>query len=94
MGKKRQSEGGLVYSSEQGSMCPDCEKPKPKCSCKDSKVPAGDGIVRVGRETKGRKGKGVTVVTGVLLAGKDLTKLAKELKKKWLWFQTAIKPQE
>ena len=82
MGKKRQSEGGLVYSSEQGSMCPGCEKPKPKCSCKDSKVPTGDGIVRVGRETKGRKGKGVTVVTGVLLAGKDLTKLAKELKKK------------
>ena len=82
MGRKDRGEGGLVYSSEQGTMCSDCEKPKKACSCKASKVPEGDGIVRVGRETKGRKGKGVTVVTGVLLADKELTKLAKELKKR------------
>jgi translation initiation factor 1 len=42
----------------------------------------GDGIVRVGRETKGRSGKGVTVVTGVPLAGEDLAKLAAELKRR------------
>ncbi len=82
MGKKQQSEGGLVYSSEQGTMCPGCEKPKPKCICKDTKAPSGDGVVRVGRETKGRKGKAVTVVTGILLADKELTKLGKELKKR------------
>jgi len=40
----------------------------------------GDGIVRVGRETKGRKGGGVTVVTGVPLEGKELKALAKKLK--------------
>lgn len=38
--------------------------------------------VRVGRETKGRKGKGVTVVTGVPLSGPALAELAGELKRK------------
>lgn len=42
----------------------------------------GDGVVRVARETQGRKGAGVTVVTGVPLTGKELAALAKELKKK------------
>ncbi|MEZ6007803.1 MAG: stress response translation initiation inhibitor YciH [Planctomycetota bacterium] len=61
----------------------DCGKPAFSCKCKDTpkkKVPAGDGIVRVGRETKGRKGKGVTVVSGVPLAGSELDALAKRLK--------------
>lgn len=40
----------------------------------------GDGVVRVGRETQGRKGGGVTVVTGVPLEGKELKALAKKLK--------------
>ena len=34
------------------------------------------------RETKGRKGKGVTLVSGGPLDGADLTRLGKELKKK------------
>jgi translation initiation factor 1 len=38
--------------------------------------------VRIGRETKGRSGKGVTVITGVPLTGDELTKLAAELKKR------------
>ncbi len=41
-----------------------------------------DGVVRVSRETKGRKGKGVTVVTGVPLAGAELATLAKTLKQR------------
>ena len=41
-----------------------------------------DGIVRVGRATQGRRGKGVTVVTGVPLAGAALDQLATELKKR------------
>lgn len=40
----------------------------------------GDGVVRVGRETAGRKGGGVTVVTGIPLEGKPLKELAKRLK--------------
>lgn len=37
-------------------------------------------MVRVGRETKGRRGKGVTVITGIPLARAELTALARELK--------------
>jgi len=44
--------------------------------------PKGDGVVRVGRETKGRKGKGVTVITGVPLTGVALEELATRLKKR------------
>ena len=38
--------------------------------------------MRVGRETKGRKGKGVTVITGVPLAGDALAELARRLKQR------------
>jgi translation initiation factor 1 len=38
-------------------------------------------VVRVGRETKGRRGKGVTVATGVPLAGEALADLAARLKR-------------
>jgi translation initiation factor 1 len=37
--------------------------------------------VRVGRETKGRRGKGVSVVTGLGLGEAELGALATELKK-------------
>lgn len=37
--------------------------------------------MRVGRETSGRKGKGVTVITGLPLAGTPLDELATRLKK-------------
>jgi translation initiation factor 1 len=72
---------GIVYSTEHGRMCPKCSRPIAECTCRQEKeIPKGDGIVRVGRETQGRKGKGVTVITGVPLAGDELKKLAKELK--------------
>lgn len=75
--------GGLVYSTELGRTCPQCREQINQCRCRNSTVvPTGDGIVRVGRETSGRKGKGVTVVRGVLLASADLEQLATQLKKK------------
>ena len=43
-------------------------------------APASAAKVRVGRETKGRRGKGVTVVTGVPLRGDQLKELGKKLK--------------
>jgi translation initiation factor 1 len=74
---------GLVYSTEHGRMCPGCGKPAAACSCRRATgARPGDGIVRVGRETQGRKGKGVTVVTGLPLAEEALQKLAGELKRK------------
>lgn len=82
--QKKNSSSRLVYSSEQGRICPSCSKPAAGCVCRKSsgKAPQGDGIVRVGRETKGRKGKGVTTVAGVPLPEPELKKLAKELKQK------------
>ena len=77
------NESRLVYSTEQGKICPTCGQPVAGCRCRRAaQPPAGDGIVRVSRETKGRKGAGVTVGQGVPLAGKELAALAKELKKR------------
>lgn len=77
---KKQSQGGLVYSTDQGRMCPDCRQPADQCRCKASAEPVGDGVIRVSRETKGRKGKGVTLVTGLPLVDKELKALAKVMK--------------
>ena len=74
------SRQGLVYSTEHGRLCPDCGKTKKDCICQRAVAPAGDGRVRVGRETKGRNGKVVTLVSGLPLAGKELNALAKKLK--------------
>lgn len=72
--------GGLVYSTEAGRMCPNCRKPVDDCVCSKSVAPAGDGIVRVACDTKGRRGKAVTVVRGVPLPEDALAQLARELK--------------
>ncbi len=39
-------------------------------------------MVRVGRETKGRKGAGVTVVTGAPIDRQELVRLARDLKQR------------
>ena len=73
--------GGLVYSTDTGRMCPACRQPVAQCSCKaQSSAPVGDGIVRVSRETRGRGGKAVTLVTGVALDEAGLAELGKKLK--------------
>lgn len=83
LGSSSQSvNAGSVYSTELGRTCPNCGKAKDKCVCKNEPVPEGDGVVRIQRETKGRKGRGVTLIMGVLLAPAELKKLAKELKQK------------
>lgn len=79
---KREKQGGLVYSTEFGRICPACEEPVDSCRCGELDVPQGDGIVRVSRESKGRGGKVVTLVSGIPLVGPELKTLAKELKKK------------
>ncbi len=45
-------------------------------------APPADGIVRVARQTKGRAGKGVTLVTGLSLAPAQLSALGKDLKQR------------
>jgi translation initiation factor 1 len=61
----------LVYSTETGRIKE--EKTAPS-------RPAGDGIVRIRRETAGRNGKGVTSISGVPLDDAQLKELAKSLK--------------
>ncbi|MWV15629.1 translation initiation factor Sui1 [Pseudomonas sp. L-22-4S-12] len=73
---------GLVYSTDGGRHCPDCGQPLDACICKQSRIPEGDGIARVRRETKGRGGKTVTTVSGVPLAETELKELASALKKR------------
>ncbi|MDT8999279.1 translation initiation factor Sui1 [Paucibacter sp. APW11] len=71
---------GLVYSTEAGRMCPACRQALTACVCGKPSLPKGDGIVRVSRETKGRAGKGVTLVKGVPLDEAELMALGKTLK--------------
>ncbi len=79
--KSKSASGGLVYSTDSGRMCPVCRKPVSSCSCKAGAAkPVTDGIVRVSRETKGRAGKGVTLVRGLALDAAALAALGKQLK--------------
>ena len=71
-----------VYSTDQGRICPGCNQPKASCRCSQPGPLAGDGIVRLQRQVKGRNGKPVTLITGIPLEGKELKALAKELKTK------------
>ncbi len=87
-------ENPTVYSTEWGRICPKCGKPEAQCVCSKKKdrgrsevvaktnQPPRDGIVRVMRDNKGRKGKTVTLVYGVLLGEEALKTLLSDLKRK------------
>jgi translation initiation factor 1 len=81
---KSSSNGGLVYSTESGRMCPACRMPVSACACKAggkaAAAAAGDGVVRVSRQTKGRGGKSVTLVKGLALDPLALAVLGKQLR--------------
>lgn len=64
----------LVYSTDGGRISEQKSAPE--------KSTSKDGIVRIHRETKGRKGKGVSIVHGLDLDAAELKKLCTELKKK------------
>ena len=67
------SDSVLVYSTESGRIKE--EKAQPS-------RPKGDGIVRIQKQTSGRKGAGVSLITGLDLPDEELKKLAAELKKR------------
>lgn len=72
---------GRIYSTESGRICPKCDRPVNQCRCgKPSNVPA-DGVIRIRREVKGRKGKTVTTVSGVPASESGIRDLASELKR-------------
>ena len=62
----------LVYSTDKGRIkTPDDDT---------AATPEGDGIVRIRRETSGRKGNAATTISGVPLPEPELKTLAKKLK--------------
>ena len=73
----------IVYTTEQGRMCPDCARPVAACTCGSKPAPAGDGIVRLQRQIKGRNGKPVTLITGLALDKPALKTLCKSLKSRF-----------
>ena len=73
----------IVYSTEHGNICPECGKPVNRCICKNPMdIFTGDGIVRISRSTKGRRGKLVTVINGLPFSQNQLRQLGKELRQK------------
>lgn len=86
MASLRDQLGGLVYSTEQGKTCPGCRESVNNCQCESvseqQRLATLDGIVRIRRETSGRKGKGVTTISGIPLTDAELKTLAKTLKKR------------
>ena len=83
MKKNTKNGSRLVYSTEHGRTCPSCARAVADCECRREKtVPSGDGIVRVSLEKKGRKGKGVTLVSGLLLPAEEIKSVAQMLRKK------------
>jgi len=73
-------ENPTVYSTSTGRICPKCGRPLDNCVCKKSSKPVGDGVVRIFHDVKGRKGKTVTLITGISLSGEGLRSLHSELK--------------
>lgn len=83
MTRKGNKPGRVVYSTDRGRLCPDCGAVKADCRCRlPAAAPPGDGIVRLRRETKGRGGKAVTVVSGLPEAGDALKQRARALKQR------------
>ena len=81
----------LVYSTETGRTCPKCGSPTDTCKCKKGKAAKttpqfsghmDDGVVRIRRETKGRKGKTVTTIFGLPLNENELKQFVKTLKRR------------
>lgn len=71
----------LVYSTDAGTICPDCRQSVTACVCKKRSVrAASDGVVRVSRQSKGRGGKTVTRVEGLPLDDAALAQLGKQLR--------------
>ncbi|GAA5524511.1 uncharacterized protein YciH [Microbulbifer aestuariivivens] len=72
-GRGKNRDNRLVYSTDRGRIK---DEPAPE------RVHKGDGVVRIQRETKGRKGKGVTCVRGLPGSDTELKLLLAELKKR------------
>ena len=77
------SESRLVFSTTEDSICRGCHKPLKNCKCRSAELKPAlntEPAIRISRESKGRKGKGVTLIRGCPLQEAELKKLSKQLK--------------
>ena len=83
MTTSKESDYRVVYTTEEGAVCPECKRQKGKCTCADARKMQvkGDGNVRVRRETNGRGGKTVTTITGLAMNQVELQALLKDFKR-------------
>ncbi len=72
----------LVYSSESGTIKQAAAPSRNKAKQQPAHVTPADGTVRLRRETKGRGGGTVIVISGIPLTGPPLKELAGALKKR------------
>ncbi len=71
-----------VYSTDQGRLCPQCNRPITLCQGHPKNQRAeSSGIVRVHREIKGRGGKPVSIIRGLNLGPSELKRLCQQIKK-------------
>jgi translation initiation factor 1 len=78
---KQESDLTMGQDDWRKLLCPRCKQLKKFCSCsREASAPSKSTVVRVGRETKGRGGKGVTIISDLPLDENGLTELATKLK--------------
>src|ERR1700745_2369907 len=78
----------IVYDTDAGgrvALCKKCGQPTAQCRCRDdsSAESSGlrDGFVRLARDKSGRKGRVVTVVTGLPGDADALAQIAQEMRR-------------
>lgn len=74
----------LVYTTAHGSNCPDCGHTIDTCVCGTDQLQqrSSQSKIRIRRDKKGRRGKTVTVISGLPLSEKALLEIAAEFKRK------------
>ncbi|MBC7883093.1 MAG: hypothetical protein H7Y37_17520 [Anaerolineae bacterium] len=72
----------LVYSTHprQEPDCPRCQQPALDCTCKKIELAPNQQTARLAHDRKRRRGKVVTVVSGLVLSEEKLLELSKVLK--------------
>lgn len=73
----------VVYDTARGrtDRCSNCKRRLEACVCPPRQRSGGDGIVRVSRDRKNRRGKTVTVVNGLVGGEAVLAEIATTLKR-------------
>ena len=71
----------MAKHSWRDLLCPTCHQLKTTCTCKvEPSAPSKSSFARVGRETKGRRGRGVTIISDLPVDENGLVELATKLK--------------